>query len=404
MLNFDTQKGFSVSEVSDIRDEVSEQWKTAFKKDNTPELVTDPETPAGQLIDSQTAAIRQKDAEVAFLANQFNPLTASGKYQDALGKIYFLNRKQAINSSAECTIKGINGTQIPAGYAIRTESNAQQWKLKETVTIGADGTTTGVFECENSGSIEAGANTLTKIINVVAGWDSVTNPQAATVGQLEESQSAFENRRYKSVALNSRGTVGAVYARVNDVDGVISCYAVDNKTNINKTIDDYTLKPHSIYIAVIGGNNTDIASAIYHSVSAGCDYNGNTSVNVTDEYTGAIETVSFERPADFNCFVKVTLQDNGSLPNGYETTIKQAVRANFYGEDETQVAGQPLLRITMNDDLYASRFNVSILNAGISQLLSVQVSKDGENWGNSLHIPINGAPVLDIKNVIVSLE
>ncbi len=404
MLIFDSSKGFSVSELTDIRDEVAEQWKTAFKKDNTPELVTDPETPAGQLIDSETAAIRQKDAEVAFLANQFNPMTASGKWQDALGKIYFLTRKSAINSSAECVCTGITGTTIEAGSAIRTNDDDTQWILKESVSIGADGTCKGVFECQQEGSVEAGANTLTNIVNVIAGWDSVTNPQAATVGQLVETQAAFEARRYKSVALNARGTCDAVYAQVAQCDDVISVYVTDNKTGKTKTIDSYNLKPHSVYVAVLGGDNDDIANAIYNSLSAGCDYNGNTTVTVTDSNTGNIEDVTFMRPDDFNCYVRVTVQKTDTLPNAYENTIKQAVHANFYGEDETTINGEPMLRYVMNDDVYASRFTVSILNAGINQLLGVEVSHDGKNWVNSLHIPITGAPILDLANISIVLE
>ena len=100
MLQFNPNTGFSVSEISDIRDEVAQDWVEAFKEEGKPELNTDPETPQGQIIDSETAAVHQKDTELAFLAQMFNPQTASGRWQDALAKIYFLNRKPAINSSA----------------------------------------------------------------------------------------------------------------------------------------------------------------------------------------------------------------------------------------------------------------------------------------------------------------
>ena len=53
MLNFDSQTGFSVSETSDIRDGVAKDWVTAFKEQGRPDLNTDPETPQGQVIDSQ---------------------------------------------------------------------------------------------------------------------------------------------------------------------------------------------------------------------------------------------------------------------------------------------------------------------------------------------------------------
>ena len=277
MLNFDSQTGFSVSETSDIRDGVAQDWVDAFKEQGRPDLNTDPETPQGQIIDSETAAIHQKDVELAFLAQQFNPQTASGRWQDALAKIYFINRKPAINSSCVCTLTGINGTTVTAGALIRSSYDQTLWSLNEDATIGADGTTTATFTCQSEGSIQAGVATLTQIVTTTPGWDAVTNATAAEVGQLVESQAAFEARRYQSVALNGRSTTAAVYARVAEVDNVIAAYVTDNKTNVNKTIDGYTLSPHSIYVAAIGGDDDDIAQAIYNSVSAGCDYNGNTN-------------------------------------------------------------------------------------------------------------------------------
>lgn len=402
MLNFNSQTGFSVSETSDIRDEVAQDWVEAFKEQGRPDLDTDPETPQGQIIDSQTAAIHQKDVELAFLAQQFNPQTASGRWQDALAKIYFINRKPAINSTCVCTLTGIKGTTVTAGALIRSSYDQTLWSLNEDATIGADGTTTATFTCQSEGTIQAGATTLTQIVTTVPGWDAVTNAKAAEVGQLVESQAAFEARRYKSVALNGRSTTTAVYARVAEVDSVIAAYVTDNKTNVNKTIDGYTLSPHSIYVAVIGGADDDIAKAIYSSVSAGCDYNGNTTVNVTDPNTGGVETVAFMRPTQMPLYVKVTLQDDSDLSDGYKATVQQAVYNNFYGLDTTTtISGEAILRVIMNTDLYASRFLPSILNAGISQLLRVEISSDNSTWVDFIHIPISNEPTLELESIQV---
>lgn len=404
MLNFDSQTGFSVSEISDIRDEVAQDWVEAFKEQGRPDLNTDPETPQGQIIDSQTAAIHQKDVELAFLAQQFNPQTASGRWQDALAKIYFISRKPAINSTCLCTLTGINGTTVTAGALIRSTYDQTLWSLNEDVTIGADGTTTATFTCQSEGAIQAGAATLTQIVTTVPGWDAVTNATAAEVGQLVESQAAFEARRYQSVALNGRSTTAAVYARVAEVNNVIAAYVTDNKTNVNKTVDGYTLSPHSIYVAVIGGDDDDIAEAIYNSVSAGCDYNGNTTVDVTDPNTGAVEAVTFMRPTQLPLYVKVTIQDDGNLPDRYETIVRQAVYNNFYGLDTTTtISGEAILRVIMNTDLYASRFLPSILNAGISQLLRVEISSDNSTWVDFIQVPISNEPTLELENIQVDV-
>ena len=72
-LAFDPQTGFSADDVAAVRAAVAQAWKRAFRSDNTAELNTEPETPAGQIIDSQTASITQKDSELLYLANMLNP-------------------------------------------------------------------------------------------------------------------------------------------------------------------------------------------------------------------------------------------------------------------------------------------------------------------------------------------
>ena len=222
-LTFDPQTGFSVDDVSDVRGAVAQAWKQAFKSDGTAELNTEPETPAGQLVDSQTASIVQKDSELLYLANMLNPLKATGIFQDALAEIYFLRRKPAIPSSAVIKCTGLPGTVIPVSAQVMSAADDTIWQNTEAQTIGSDGTCECVFECQSAGLISAAAGTLSRINTMVAGWDTAVNPRAATVGQNAETQGAFEARRYASVGLNSRGTIAAVYARVANCSKVVSC-------------------------------------------------------------------------------------------------------------------------------------------------------------------------------------
>lgn len=403
MLIFNEKTGFSVQEPQEVREEIAQSWINAFKSDDTPDINTAPETPQGQIIDAETLAITQKDAELAFLANMFNPKTARGIWQDALAEIYFIKRKKAVNSRCYCVLTGLNGTLIEKGSKIQSSADNTYWDLLETVTINDNSSVTALFECETEGAVIASPNTLNKIITTVAGWDTVNNSQAATVGSLEESQQAFEKRRYDSVALNSVGTTASVFSRVNQIDDVVGCYVVDNKTNVNKIIDDYLLKPHSIYVAVIGGSNQDIAEAIYRSLSAGCDYNGNTQITVVDPHTHAKEKVTFMRPTSQNVYIKVNVFDK-DLPDDYENLIKNAVITNFYGQDEQiEIAGEAVTRAIMGQDIYASRFLPSILNKNISSLLSVQISLDNQTFSDYVHIKIDKEPYIDESNITVNL-
>ena len=402
-LTFDPQTGFSADDVAAVRAAVAQAWKQAFKSDGTAELNTEPETPAGQIIDSQTASITQKDSELLYLANMLNPLKATGIFQDALGEIYYIRRKPAIASSAAIKCTGLPGTVIPVSAQVMSTADDTIWQNTEARTIGADGTCECVFECQSAGLISAAAGTLSRINTMVAGWDTAVNPRAATVGQNAETQGAFEARRYASVGLNSRGTIAAVYARVANCANVVSCIVRENKTNMPIEIDGYFIKAHSVFVSVVGGSDEDIAEAIYNSCSAGCDYNGNTTVSVTDSATKAVEKVTFYRPAEFDVYVKVTLQGKDSLPDEYEKTVKSAVYNNFYGESTATIGGDPILRVVAGDTVLASRFIPSVLDSGIAQVVRILVSTDGQSWSETAYMPITGNPTLTADRITVEV-
>lgn len=407
MSTFDSSLGMVVDDVETVRAAVQEAWQNAFSDVDTPPLNVDASTPQGQLIDSQTASIVEKDNQILYLSNMFNPLTAEGIWQDALAQIYFITRQSAIASTVTCTCTGRKGTVIEAGAIIENADDGTQWQCVEAATITSDGTVDVEFECTETGAIEAAAGTLTKIVTVIAGWDAVTNVEAATVGQSQETQGAFEARRYKSVALNSRSCCASVYARVGQVEGVLSLYVNDNKSDSAVEIDGVTLAPHSIYVCVTGGTDEDIARAIYNSVSAGCAFNGNTEVEVTDEFTSAVNTVKFSRPDNMDVAVRVTLRMDDNLPANAVTLTREAVYANFYATNNESQGGVPLTRVSQGDELYASRFYPSIVNAGVAYILNVEVSDNPDSsdaWQAMIHIPIDKSPVLTTDNITVTIE
>ena len=71
--------------------------------------------------------------------------------------------------------------------------------------------------------------------------------------------------------------------------------------------------------------------------------------------------------------------------------------------DDIKINNEPLLRIKMNDDIYSSRFTPSILNVGIANVLTVQISTDGSTWVNNLHMPITANPTLDQNNITIEV-
>lgn len=401
MLHFDPATGFYADDTETVRAAVAADWVAAFHKDGQVDLNTDPETPAGQLIDSQTAAVTEKDTELLYLCNQFDPAKNEGIFQDAIAKIYFLSRKAATPSTATITVRGLSGTVIPVNAQIMSSADDTIWQNVAAFTIGVDGTGSGVFRCTSEGLISAAVGTLTRIMTVVAGWDTATNEHAAVVGTLEENRGQFELRRYASVALNSRGTAASVYARVMQLDDVIGCVVRENKTNIPQVIDGVTLSPHSVYVCVLGGNDGAIATAMYRTVSAGCDTNGTTDYLVEDDTTGIKEMIHFQRPTDADITIRLKFPDAAGFSADDLAAIRQAVFNNFYGEDPTVVDGSIMARPLMGDTIYAPRFAISVQNAGYTDLLDVDIAKTGGAWSDALYVKIDENPVLSLADIVI---
>ena len=67
------------------------------------------------------AEVEAKNADMLFLASMFNPKTAEGRWQDALGHIYFMTRKIDEPTIVTCQLKGRYGTVVPYGALVLSE-------------------------------------------------------------------------------------------------------------------------------------------------------------------------------------------------------------------------------------------------------------------------------------------
>lgn len=403
MLKFSVEAGTAVSSVDEVRETVRDVFVKAFAANGKPLLNTAPETPQGQLIDSITAMIVQKDSELLHLANMFDPRKSAGIWQDALGMLYFLQRHKAVNSSAMVTCTGLAGTRIYKGAMIQSTADGTQWEAVSGGVIPSGEPALLEFACTTPGPVSAPPGTLDRIITTIDGWDTVNNENAATVGMEAESQDAFEIRRFKSVALNSTSSIDSAYSRLATLDGVIAVCVRQNRTDTSMRIDKVTIRPHSVYVCVLGGSDNDIAEALYKTISAGCDYTGTVKIEYKDTLTKAKDIIRFNRPAESAMMVVVTVRRSNSLAPDAEEIIKDVIYNNFYGTAAAQkYSVRPVSRVVMGDDLYASRFTGPLTAAGINELITVKIGyKSGgiAQLRDSMAIPINVAPSLTREDI-----
>ncbi|MHB1953092.1 MAG: baseplate J/gp47 family protein [Sulfobacillus sp.] len=360
-------------------------------------------TPQGQIASSETAIIADKNSSIAYLVNQIDPQYAEGRFQDAIGRIYFMTRNPAVSTVVIATIGGLPGTYIAAG-ALALDSSQNVYQLLAAVTIGTAGTVAGEFANVATGPIPCAAGALNQIYQAIPGWDSIANAAAGILGSTVESPQAFELRRQNSVALNSHGTTDAIFANVYAVAGVLDCYVIDNPSGntVNYGATNYPLAPHSVYVAVVGGSPTAIAQAIWNAKDGGCGYNGNTTEIVYDtrsQYAPNYPAynVTFNIPTSAAVYFSVTIQGATTLPSNYVALIQNAILAQFNGDNSNTPAG-------IASTILASSYYGPVLSAlpGVS-LLSVLVGLASPATAYDATMGIDQQPTLDVADIVVTV-
>lgn len=394
-IKFDVKKGFIVDSVDAVREQMQQVWINAFKSPDLPALNTAAETPQGQIIDSQTAAIMNKDNEFLNLANQFNLETADGIFLDALASIYFLQRQPATSTIVECECIGLQGVTIPAGAIIQTTDNLQLICL-EGGEIAATGKISLLFALNKTGAINVAAHSANIIVTQIPGWDSVDNPNAGVVGRNTETRVEFLNRIKNSVAINSQGTVDALESAIANIRGVVAVTVLENDTDSTQTISDVEMTAHSVCISVFGGDNTEIANTIRIKKDAGCSTIGNTQVTTSG---AKIErTYNILRPDIVTLGIRIKINNTGDLIGNIQDKIKQAVLDDFNG-----LGSNP--PVSMASTIYATRFIPAIINTGATSIISVELALlSASDYKEKLSFSAKEMPTLDISNIEVVIS
>lgn len=331
-----TPQGPIIPEDGDILAGVQIDMNYAFGGGLNPGLTT----PQGQLASSTAAIISDKDAEIALICNQVDPQYATGRFQDAIGRLTvgMAPRVQAAGTAVACILTGPGGV-VPAGTLAR-DTSGNTYALLGAVTIPGTGSVMSSWQNLATGPIPCPAGSLTQVYQAVPGWDAISNPADGVLGRDVETPQEFELRRQNSVAGNARGSVQAIQAGVFDnAPNVLDCYVIDNPTGltVNKGSTNYPMLPHSLYVAVVGGVDADIANAIWPKKDTGCDYNGNTSVTVFDmspQYAPGpypSYAVKFNRPTSTPVLFAVSIVNSPTLPADIVTLIQNAIIAQFNG-------------------------------------------------------------------------
>lgn len=312
--------GVIVPDTATIQTEVEGEYKAVFGQD----LVVTPNTPQGVLITAEVAARSNVVRNNAALANQINPNLAGGVFLDAIWALTGGQRLAATYSSIPGVhLVGLPGTVIPAGSQASL-SDGTLFASVSAVTLDGGGNGYVEFQAVEAGPIAANVGALTQIVTAVLGWDSVTNPTAATVGRAQESDVASRLRRKNTLGLQNVALPIAITSGLYDTPGVRSLSFRENTADTTQTIDGVSMVAHSIFVCVDGGTDAAVAATLLEHKSLGCAWNGSTTVNVTEAASGQVYPVKFSRPTPVPVQARVTVRAGSSLVD-VPTAVKQAI-------------------------------------------------------------------------------
>lgn len=392
-----TPTGLVVPQEADVLAGVQSDYNAAFGGGLNPAL----NTPQGQLATSTTAVIASANDTFAEFVNQVDPDTNDGFMQDAIARIYFLDRSPGAPTAVQCNCVGALGTVIPVG-ALARDTSGNSYVCTQAGTISVSGTVSLPFANVALGPIPCPSDSVTIIYQAISGWDSIDNPLPGVLGQNVETAAEFRVRRQQSVALNAHGSLPSIYAAVFDLPDVIDVYATENTSDntVSFGSTNYPLLPHSLYVAVVGGDADAIANAIWTKKDVGANYNGNTSVTVTDPsgYSPPLPTyvVKFEIPPSLPIKFAVQIAASPSLPANIVALVQQAIITSFNGLDGST-------RVRIGSLLLASKFY------GPIQLIGPEVSTLSILLGSvtpilvSQLIGIDQAPTVQASDISVTL-
>ena len=191
-----------------------------------------------------------------------------------------------------------NGT----GYTVQ-DGSGNKFILASTVTLVA-GTYPLSFRAQNIGNVNSPVNTITLPVTIINGVQSVNNPNAAlTIGQNQETDAQLRTRRQQSPAIASNGFLNGLLAKILNLSGVTEAVLYQNTGSV---VDANGIPPHSMYLVVAGGANSDIANTIYQNISFGAGMYGAQNFTITTA-SGGIFVAQWDVPAAENLFLRFTI-------------------------------------------------------------------------------------------------
>lgn len=178
------------------------------------------------------------------------------------------------------------------------------------------------------GPTDAPIYTLIVIDTPVTGLDAVLNLNEVILGRNEETDGEYRIRRIESLQRAGSSTVEAIRARLLEIQEVDEVVIFEN---ITMDTDSNGLPPKSFKAFVQGGDNQEVADAIWLNKPAGIETFGDITSVVVDSQ-GVNQTVKFSRPVEVPIYITIEITKDTSPLSQWATVtgpglVKEALAA-----------------------------------------------------------------------------
>lgn len=323
--------GLQIKTSSEILSELESSFRIIYGDD----INLDSNSPDGQALNILTQAIIDNLELLVDVYNSFDLYSAYGTTLDSRGSLLGIERNGGtytmvsveITVTKALTLQGLD-LQLYDPYATAftiTDDNGNRYYLATSVVFAIAGTQSFDFRAQYPGALNPNAGTLTNIITVTDGVQSVNNPAVADqIGTDEESDAQYRTRIQKSSLVQATGPADSVAAALLKIENCSDAIVIENDTS--GTVD--SIPANSLWCIVNGGSDDDIAAAIYAKKSAGCGLYGSESV-VYNRVNGGTKTIAFDRAIAQDLYIDFSYVPKYSGQTFDEDYIKETLATNL---------------------------------------------------------------------------
>jgi uncharacterized phage protein gp47/JayE len=389
-----TETGLQIKRLPEILASIAAGQKVIF-----PALNLDPSTPDGQL-NGIFAELIVSSYELALkIYNGLDPRTAEKIMLDRVCAFNGIKRLEEASTIVDVTFTGAESTLIEAGSAVSASSIPDVlFYTVADVTIGI-GYTTAMVEVEASktGPVIVPALAIDTLNTPIAGVTSVSNLLEGITGRKTETDPQLRIRREKSVAILSNSLIDSIYSRIASINGVSDVRVYHNNTT---AIDSLGIDPHSVWIIVKGGIDSDIANAIMTTISLGAGTTGSETVAWIDS-VGYPHDVKFGRSSETDIFVDVSIV-SPNYNSAFGVEIKQKI-VDYVAALRAGSVSPTGGKFSIADVVYASALYPAIVGSSDYTISEILIGLSSPGTLQSIALTADQIAAFDVANISITV-